>query len=51
MTLVESVLADYRNEVQEGEALADLLRLLDVFAKAGWPQALQLVWRLDEVFR
>lgn len=51
VTLVESVLADYRNEVQEGEALADLLRLLDVFAKAGWPQALQLVWRLDEVFR
>jgi hypothetical protein len=51
VTLVESVLADHRNEVQEGEALADLLRLLDVFAKAGWPQALQLVWRLDEVFR
>ena len=48
---VETVLADHRNEVREGEALKDLLTLLDVFAKAGWPDALRLVWRLDEVFR
>ena len=48
---VETVLADHRNEVREGQALEDLLNLLDVFAKAGWPDALKLVWRLDEVFR
>ena len=48
---VETVLADHRSEVREGEALEDLLKLLDVFAKAGWPDALRLVWRLDEVFR
>ena len=48
---VEIVLADYRYEVRDGEALKDLLNLLDLFAKIGWTDALKLVWRLDEVFR
>ena len=48
---VEIVLADHRNEVRDGEALEDLLNLLDIFAKTGWSDALKLVWRLDEVFR
>ena len=48
---VEVVLADYRHEVRDGEALEDLLNLLDLFAKIGWSGALKLVWRLDEVFR
>ena len=49
--LVEIVLADHRDEVRDGEGLEDLLKLLDIFAKTGWPDALRLVWRLDEVFR
>ena len=48
---VEIVLADHRDEVRDGEGLEDLLNLLDIFAKTGWPDALRLVWRLDEVFR
>lgn len=48
---VEIVLADYRHEVRDGEALDDLLNLLDMFVKIGWSDALKLVWRLDEVFR
>ena len=48
---VEIVLADHRDEVRDGEALEDLLNLLDMFAKTGWTDALKLVWRLDEVFR
>ena len=48
---VEIVLADHREEVRDGEALEDLLNLLDMFAKTGWTDALKLVWRLDEVFR
>ena len=51
VNLVEIVLADHRDEVRDGQGLADLLNLLDIFAKAGWPDALRLVWRLDEVFR
>ena len=48
---VEIVLADHRSEVRDGEALDDLLNLLDIFAKTGWADALRLIWRLDEVFR
>ena len=49
--LVEIVLADHRSEVRDGQGLDDLLNLLDIFAKTGSPNALRLVWRLDEVFR
>ena len=48
---VETILADHRIEVREGQALEDLLKLIEIFAKAGWSDALKLVWRLDEVFR
>ncbi len=49
--LVERILADHRGEVQDGEALQALMDLLDVFAATGWPEAMQLVWRLDDLFR
>ena len=49
---VEIVLADYRHEVRDDEeCLEHLLNLLDLFAKTGQSDALNLVWRLDEVFR
>ena len=49
---VEIVLADYRHVIRDDEAcLESLLKLLDLFAKTGWTDALKLVWRLDEVFR
>jgi len=49
--LVESIIADYRYDVKEGQSLNDLLDLLDIFAEAGWSEALNLIWRLDEIFR
>ena len=49
--LVESILANHRADVRDGPSLNDLLSLLDIFAEVGWPDALRLVWRLDEVFR
>ena len=49
--LVGAVLADYRYDVRDGQPLQDLLSLLDSFAKTGDAQALDLVWRLDEIFR
>jgi hypothetical protein len=49
--IVERILADYRTLAAEPPSLNNLVRLLDTFAKAGWPEALRLVWRLDEVFR
>jgi hypothetical protein len=49
--LVERILADHRGEIREPESFQSLLQLLDIFASAGWPEALRLVWRLDEVYR
>ncbi len=49
--LVEAVLADYRYDFRDGQPMLDLMSLLDIFAKTGDAQALQLVWRLDEIFR
>jgi hypothetical protein len=49
--LVQSVLANHRLDVRDAQALDDLLNLLDIFTDVGWPEALQMVWRLDEIFR
>lgn len=49
--LVESILTDYRDKVQGEESITRLLELLDAFVAAGWPEALNLVWRLDEIYR
>ncbi|MCG9127274.1 hypothetical protein JT359_06680 [Candidatus Poribacteria bacterium] len=50
--LVEVILADYRDIVRDDDScMEDLINLLDLFAKTGWPDAQKLVWRLDEVFR
>jgi hypothetical protein len=49
--LVETILAVYREQVQEETSIKNLLELLDVFVEAGWPEALNLVWRLDEIYR
>lgn len=49
--LVETILADHRIEVQDEAAFNNLLTLLDAFTEVGWPSALALVWRLDEIYR
>ncbi len=49
--LVETALADYRDILREGEPLMDLVAVLDAFVDAGWPEARNLVARLDEIFR
>lgn len=51
VSLVEEVLADHGSEARSGETLANLEQLLNLFAEVGWPDALRLIWRLDEVFR
>ncbi|MGD8778304.1 MAG: ATP-binding protein [Ignavibacteria bacterium] len=49
--LVDKVIADYRDKFQKNENLKDLVGLLDIFADTGWPEALDLVWRLDEIYK
>jgi hypothetical protein len=49
--LVEAILVDHRSEIQDAASIGYLLNLLDTFVEAGWPDALRLVWRLDEIYR
>lgn len=50
--LAEVVVADHRQEItSDGESMRALLGLLDIFARAGWPEALKMIWRLDELYR
>jgi hypothetical protein len=49
--LMETVLVDHRDILIGGEPMKAGLQLLDTFAESGWTEALNLIWRLDEVFR
>jgi len=50
--IVERYLADYRWVFTSDPArLADLMDCLDVFVRAGWPEANSLVFRLGDIWR
>jgi hypothetical protein len=50
--LVRHYIADYRVLFRDDSECRDaLLQTLNVFVRAGWPEALDLTSRLDEVFR
>jgi hypothetical protein len=49
--ITESILADHRLQARADTTLGQILEILEIFAETGWPQALRLVWRLDEVYR
>lgn len=49
--IVELYLADYRAIFTDRARLDDLMDCLDVFARAGWPAAQELTFRLGEIWR
>lgn len=50
--VVERYLAEYRPLFRENqECRRALIDILDIFVKAGWPSALRLTYRLEEIFR
>lgn len=49
--IVEQYLADHREVFADGERLGDLIDCLDVFVRAGWPNAQALMLRLGEKWR
>ena len=54
--LVQRALADHRDIFQsvggkESECLESLLKVLDLFVEAGWPEARELTHRLEEIYR
>jgi len=50
--MVNRVFADFRAMLKENEDVRlAMVEMLDLFVEAGWTQAIQLTYRLDEVFR
>lgn len=48
--LTEKILADYKELLSKKEHLNSLITILDLFANSGWQEALELTWRLKDVF-
>lgn len=50
--IVERYLAEYRDLLQlDQDCRRGLIEVLNIFVRANWPQARQLTYRLDEIFR
>jgi len=49
--LVETCMADYKELLQDKKNLMHLTGLLNIFVEAGWPEAIQLATKLDEIWR
>lgn len=51
VSLTENILADHREILMENESFQNLLDILEIHIESGWIDALELLWRLDEVFK
>jgi hypothetical protein len=51
VNLVEKIFADHRALLLETESFNNLVDLLNYYVKSGWPRAVELLWRLDDIFR
>ncbi|WP_316174540.1 hypothetical protein [Bradyrhizobium sp. SZCCHNRI1073] len=49
--IVERYLAEHRDVFAAPDRLADLIDSLDIFARAGWPEAQALTFRIAEIWR
>ena len=47
----ETLLADHKQMLAEPEAFGHVMDLLNMYVHSGWPEALDLLWRLDDIFR
>lgn len=49
--LTEQLFADHRHLLLEDDCFKDLLSILDIYINSGWVDALELLWKLDEIFK
>jgi hypothetical protein len=49
--LVERSLADHKNSLKDPSVASALGEILDLFVRAGWPDALRLTFKLDQAVR
>lgn len=51
VSLTEKLLVDHKNLLLEQNAFNELIDLLDIYINSGWPDALELLWKLDDIFK
>ena len=51
VALTEKLLADHRDLLTETGSFDQLIFLLDTYMQSGWNDALELLWKLDEIFK
>lgn len=49
--LTEQLIADHRDLLLEGDAFNNLISILEIYIDSGWVDALEMLWKLDDVFR
>lgn len=51
VNITEKLFADHRDLLLQDDSFTNLIDLLDLYINSGWTEALELLWKLDEVFR
>lgn len=51
VSLTEKLLADHRDLLTKPDSFDNLIFLLDTYMQSGWVDALELLWKLDEIFK
>ncbi len=47
----EKLLADHKAMLNDPVAFGQIMTVLNIYVKSGWIQALELLWKLDDIFR
>jgi NACHT domain len=48
---VEHVLADHKDVLRDGSTAQELGDIIDIFVRAGWPEAMRLLFTMDQAIR
>lgn len=51
VSLTETILADHKELLKNEDSFEDLISILNVYVESGRTEALELLWKLDEVFK
>lgn len=51
VSITEKLFADNRDLLLQDDSFKNLIDLLDLYINSGWTEALELLWKLDEVFK
>jgi hypothetical protein len=49
--ITEKIFADHRSLLLEKESFDNLIGILDIYVQSGWTRAIELLWKLDDIFR